>query len=68
MELISNGRPYCDCQGKLKRMEANLNTEGTYLHLGARVRCDCEAQYVLDESQRDGRYWSPAGPAPARRD
>lgn len=67
MELISNGRPYCDCHAKLKQLEANLNADGTYLHLGARVRCDCSKQYVLDEDQRDGRYWNLVGPAPASR-
>lgn len=67
MELIANGPQPCDCYARLAQLEANLNAEGTYLHLGARARCDCSTQYVLDESQRDGRYWSKVGPAPASR-
>lgn len=66
MELITNGRPFCDCYTKLVELEKNLNDEGTYLHLGARARCDCNTEYMLDESQRDGRYWRTVGPAPAR--
>jgi hypothetical protein len=37
MELISNGQPQCDCHTKLKHLEAALNTEDVYLHLGARA-------------------------------
>lgn len=67
MELITNGRPTCDCYAKLGQLEANLNAEGTFLHLGARARCDCGEQYELKESQFDGRGWVKVGPAPARR-
>lgn len=67
MELISEGRPRCDCYGKLVAFEKNLNNEGTYVHLGARVRCDCSEQYELRDDQRDGRSWFKVGPAPAGR-
>lgn len=60
MELISEGHSRCNCHEKLKIMEGNLNADGTYLNLGALIRCDCDVIYELSDDQRDGRHWRPA--------
>lgn len=66
MELITNGKAVCDCSAKLKELEANLNDDGVFLHISARVRCDCGVEYQLGDSQREGRYWFAVGVAPDR--
>lgn len=63
MELITNGKPVCDCSVKLKGLEANLNDDGVFLHTGARVRCDCGVEYRLRDSQSGGRSWYAVGTA-----
>jgi hypothetical protein len=60
MDLIQNGARPCDCYAKFRQFEENLNAEGTYLHIGARVRCDCGAEWDLCDDQRDGRHWRKA--------
>lgn len=54
MKLIDEKPPACPCQHKLWDF---YDQAGRTWGIGTKVECDCGQQYVLAESQGDGKFW-----------